>query len=153
MTKEEREQAIATGVGLIRAGAPIRAASAEVGIPRATLHEAYIRVLGPDAPDAAEQRKRADERIMATAYRVAEGTLGRMAAELDDAEHKTVTAWADVSSKVLSRLRGWDAKSAGGSDIAPRWLSAISNVLEHGGATLTVTLEPNAGSDNTSNDA
>lgn len=141
----DRESAIATGVGLIASGQPIRKASAEVGIPRATLHEAYIRTLGPDAPDAEERRKSADQRIMASAYCVAEQALGRMASEIDGAEHKTVTAWAEVSSRVLSRMRGWDNNRGGQSDLSPRWANALSSLLEQGGATLTVKLEPNQG--------
>ena len=148
MPQPDRESLIAEGVGLIAAGEPVAKAALQVGIPKSTLHDAYLRVLGPDAPDAHDLRRKADERIMATAYCVAEQVLGRMADEASDADHKTVTAWAEVSSKVLARMRGWDAKASSSSEIAPRWLGALSQVLEQGGATLTVTLEPRETGDN-----
>lgn len=147
-TNPDREAAIGEGIGLVKAGHSLRAAAELVGVPTSTLHRAYHLILGPDAPNRVEERKRADERLLATAYAVADQALGRMASEIGHAEHRTVTAWAEVSSRIVGRIRGWDAKSAQGSEIAPRWLQALSGVLENGGATLTVTLEPTSDTDN-----
>jgi hypothetical protein len=132
---------IAQGVGLIASGTPERDAAALVGIPKTTLRRNYLKTLGPNAPNKDEQRKAADERIMANAYAVAESTLGRMADEVDQADHRTLTAWADSSSRVLGRLRGWD-KGVQTDDTANQFAQVVDKILSNGGASLNLTITP-----------
>jgi hypothetical protein len=133
---------IAQGVGLIASGTEsMRDAADLVGIPYSTLRLAYIRTLGPNAPNKDEQRKAADERIMANAYAVAEGTLGRMADEIDQADHRSLVAFADASSRVLGRLRGWD-KGVQTDDTANQFAQVVDKILSNGGASLNLTITP-----------
>ena len=127
---------------MIARGVPEEQAAHAVCVPRSTLRRRYLETLGPNAPNKDEARKAADERIMANAYAVAEQTLGRMADEVDDADAKTLTAWADASSRVLSRLRGWD-RGIPGDAPTDRFAAVIERVLAQGGATLSVSLTPN----------
>jgi hypothetical protein len=133
---------LAKGVGLIASGtASIRDAADLTGVPYSTIRRAYLRTLGPDAPNKDEARKAADERIMANAYAVAEGTLGRMADEVDQADHRSLVAFADASSRVLGRLRGWD-KGVQTDDTANQFAQVVDKILSNGGASLNLTITP-----------
>lgn len=133
---------VAAGIGMIQAGTAERVASELTGIPRSTLHDSYQRFLGPNAPNKDEARKATDERLLATAYCASEQLLTRMADEAGEADHKTVTSWAEVSLRAVGRLRGWDRGITGDAP-TDRFAAVIERVLNQGGATLSVSLQPN----------
>lgn len=143
-TDRDREQRIAIGIGLIQAGHSIRFAGAQVGIPRATLHEAYMRYLGPDAPDKELERKRAEERILALSAAVAEGTLSRMAQEIDQADHRTVTAWHSVAAQTLGKLRMWGGTNREDGGTTDR-LAQLVDALGSQGYEATLSVRPARG--------
>lgn len=138
----DRERRIAEGIGLIAAGTTERDAAAAVGLPKTTLHRRYVQHLGPDAPNKDEDRKRADESIMATAYLVAHRSLVRMADELDQADHRGLTAFADTASRVLGRLRGWDKGIQRDDGVGADRLSALVSALAGSGMEAHVHIVP-----------
>jgi len=134
---------LAEGIGLIAAGNSYRWVENETGIPIGTLHAAYLRHLGPNAPNKDEQRKALDERILARAGGIAEATLAHMAERLEQGQvdDRTITAWHEASAKSYGKLRGWD-RGLQGDAPTDRFASVIERVLSQGGASLTVSLTP-----------
>ena len=142
-----REEKLSAAIGLVDAGHSLRHASALTGIPRATIHENYLKYLGPDAPDKDAARKATDERILAGAACIAEATLGEMANRIAEgkADNATITAWHSVSAKTYGRLRGWDRDGVrDDAQHVDRWGELLGRVLDQGGATMTVKLERNS---------
>ena len=134
---------LAEGIGLIAAGNSYRWVETETGVPIGTLHRAYLRHLGPNAPNKDEQRKALDERILARAGGIAEATLAHMAKRMEqgDVDDKTITAWHSVSAQSYGKLRGWDRGLTGDAP-TDRFASVIERVLNAGGATLSVAITP-----------
>jgi len=146
MAEADRTTKLAAAVGMIEAGLPYRWAQAETGLPLSTIHAAYQKYLGPNAPDKDAQRKATDERILAGSAAVAEATLAHMAERIERAQvdNQTLTSWHAVSAKTYGRLRGWDRDGVrDDAQHVDRWGELLGRVLEQGGATMTVKLERN----------
>lgn len=116
MPDPDRESRIALGISKVMQGMPMLTAAEEVDIPRTTLLRRYQQLLGPDAPNRDEERKRADERILATAYAAAERGLFRILGEMDNADRKELVGLTALASNTIARLRGWDAKNKNTDD-------------------------------------
>ncbi len=135
----EREARVALGVGLIAAGETERAAARIAQVPQTSLHRAYHKALGPDAPNRTDALKAARARIQASAYAVAEQTIGRMADEVEHADHGTLRSWADSATKALARLEGWGGGEHGeGAQNTGARLAAALERLASGKVTLTM---------------
>jgi len=140
----ERERAVSEGVGLLAAGATVTDASLVSGIPRTTLWDTYQRTLGPDSPNAKEERAKADDRIRASSYALAEHSLAQM---LSDADAGTLTPGdvrgnALVATKILERLQRWgQTKDADAASFASGLVQALERVGESGQG-LVVEVRP-----------
>jgi hypothetical protein len=133
---------LAEGIGLIAAGNSYSWVAEQTGIARSTLFDAYQRYLGPNAPNKDEQRKATDERILAGAAAVAESTLRKMAARLEQGvDDRTLTAWHSVATQSYGKLRGWD-KGVQTDDTANQFAQVVDKILSNGGASLNLTITP-----------
>jgi hypothetical protein len=134
---------IAKGVGLIAAGHSVRWVQETTGIPKSTLHDAYLKHLGPDAADKDEQRRLLDERITARAGAIAELTTALMAQRLEDGNYnnRDLTAWHEAAIKSYGKLRGWD-KGVQTDDTANQFAQVVDKILSNGGASLNLTITP-----------
>lgn len=138
---QERQRTLTTAVGLVQQGMTFRQAAEATGIARSTLWEAWQSLVGPDAVDRDERRKQADESLMAGSYAVATAGLARMAQEINQVDHRTLTGWVGMASNNVSRLRGWDRGGLGEHQPGEQIANVLERLADLGGVRVSLEVE------------